>query len=379
MVSVSARMLAELGVRAGHDVVALDRFGDLDLQHLCPSVSVLRDLGGRGGMAALVDAADEIAAPSVIYGAGLENRPALVARLASGRSLLGCTPKTLELVRDPATLGASLRAAGLAYPLTFDAADASRRAGRSRRWLRKPVRGGGGRGVREWRGGTLDGDVMVQERISGVACSAAAVADGRSAVLLGVSEQLIGRRALGARGYAWCGNLVPPRLGEAQRRALAVAARAICAHLASAFELRGLFGVDLVWDGERAWVVEVNPRPTGSLECIEAAHEVDVFSAHLDGCAGRLPLIASPPRPRRAAGKAVVFATRNVRVGDTGGWPARGIRDVPHPRERIAAGHPICTLVSVQESPDSVLADLEARAAELRVELGERSGLRAPA
>jgi uncharacterized protein len=377
VVSVSARMLAELAVRAGHDVVALDRFGDLDLQRLCPSVSVLRDLGGRGGMAALVDAAEQIAAPSVIYGAGLENQPALVARLATGRRLLGCTPGTLERVRDPATLGASLRAAGLAYPLTFGAADASRHAARSRRWLRKPVRGGGGRGVREWRGGTLDGEVMVQERISGLACSAAAVADGRSAVLLGVSEQLIGERWLGARGFAWCGNVVPPRLGEAERLTLAAESQAICAHVASAFELRGLFGVDLVWDGVRAWVVEVNPRPTASLESIAAAHEVEVFGAHLDGCAERLPPAA--PRPRRAAGKAVVFATREVRVGDTNAWPARGIRDVPHPRERIAAGHPICTLVSVQGSPEAVLADLEARAAELRVELGERSGLGAPA
>ena len=379
MVSVSARMLAELGVRAGHEVVALDRFGDLDLQRLCPSVSVLRDLGGRGGMAALVDAAENIPAPSVIYGAGLENRPDLVARLASGRTLLGCTRETLERVRDPATLGASLHAAGLAYPSTFNAVDAPRRAERSRRWLRKPVRGGGGRGVREWRGGTLDGHVMVQERISGLACSAAAVADGRSAVLLGVSEQLIGHRGLGARGYAWCGNIVPPRLEEAERAALGLAARATCAHLATAFELRGLFGVDLVWDGERAWVVEVNPRPTGSLESIEAAHEVDVFTAHLDGCAGRLPSTAPPPRPRRAAGKAVVFATRDVPVGDTVDWPARGIRDVPHPRERIAAGHPICTLVSMQATPEAVLADLEARAAALRVELGERSGVRAPA
>jgi predicted ATP-grasp superfamily ATP-dependent carboligase len=377
VVSVSARMLAELGVRAGHDIVALDRFGDLDLQRLCPSVSVLRDLGGRGGMAALVQAADEIAAPSVIYGAGLENQPGLVARLASGRRLLGCTRETLVRVRDPGALGASLRAAGLAYPLTFDAADAPRRAGRSRRWLRKPVRGGGGRGVREWRGGTLDGAVMVQERISGLACSAAAVADGRSAALLGVSEQLVGERWLGARGFAWCGNVVPPRLGPTERLALASEARAICAHLASAFALRGLFGVDLVWDGERAWVVEVNPRPTGSLECIEAAHDVDVFGAHLDGCAGRLP--PNAPGACRSAGKAVVFATRDVRVGDTGGWPARGIRDVPHPHERIAAGHPICTLVSVQESPEAVRADLEARAAELRAELGERSGLGAPA
>jgi predicted ATP-grasp superfamily ATP-dependent carboligase len=379
LVSVSARMLAELGVRAGHDIVALDRFGDLDLQRLCPTVSVLRDLGGKGGMAALVDAAEDIPAPSVIYGAGLENRPELVARLASGRRLLGCTRETLERVRDPAVLGASLRAAGLDYPSTFGARDAPRRADRSRRWLRKPVRGGGGRGVREWRGGALDGGVVVQERISGLACSAAAVADGRSAVLLGVSEQLIGHRGLGARGYAWCGNVVPPRLEEVERRALAVAARSTCTHLASAFELRGLFGVDLVWDGARAWVVEVNPRPTGSLECVEAAHVVGVFAAHLEACGGRLPLTAPAPAPRRAAGKAILFATEDVLVGDTRGWPARGIRDVPHPRERIAAGHPICTLVSTQESPDAVLRDLEARAAALRAELGERSGVRAPA
>ena len=377
LVSVSARMLAELAVRARHDVVALDRFGDLDLQRLCPSVSVLRDLGGQGGISALVKAAEKIPAPSVVYGAGLENQPGLVARLASGRHLLGCTRKTLERVRDPATLAASLHSAGLAYPSTFAAHDAPRRAERSRRWLRKPVRGGGGRGIREWRGGALSGEVVVQERISGLPCSAAAVADGRSAIVLGVSEQLIGHRRVGARGYAWCGNLVPPRLGEAQRRALTVAARAICAHLASAFGLRGLFGVDLVWDGERAWVVEVNPRPTGSLECIEAAHEVGVFSAHLDGCAGRLPSIAPAAMARQAAGKAILFATRDVRVGDPGGWPARGIRDVPHPRERIAAGHPICTLVSVQRSPEAVLADLEARAAALRVELGDRAGRRA--
>ena len=369
LVSVSARMLAELAVGAGHDVVALDRFGDLDLQRLCPSVSVLRDLGGRGGMAALVDAAEQIPAPSVMYGAGLENHPALVARLASGRSLLGCSPETLERVRDPAVLGASLHAGGLAFPPTFGAADAPRAEARSRRWLRKPVRGGGGRGIREWRGGTLRGEVVVQERVSGLACSAAAVADGRSATVLGLSEQLIGHRGLGARGYAWCGNLVPPRLGEAQRRALVDAARAICAHLARAFGLRGLFGVDLVWDGERAWVVEVNPRATGSLECVEAAHGVGVFHAHLEGCAGRLP--SGAPGPGRAVGKAILFAARDGLVGDTRGWRARGIRDVPHPGERIAAGHPICTLVSVQESPDTVLADLEARAAALRAELGQ--------
>jgi uncharacterized protein len=375
LVAVSARMLAELARRDGHEVFALDRFGDLDLQALCPGVSTAHDLGGRGGMAELVDAAEHIPAPGVIYGAGLENRPDLVARLAAGRTLLGCTPQTLRRVRDPAPLGASLRAAGIAYPRTLSARDAPARADRARRWLRKPVRGGGGRGVREWRGGRLGAGHVVQERLSGLPCSAAAVADGRSAVLLGVSEQLIGRRALGARGYTWCGNVVPPRLPARERHALAGVARAICAHLAAAFGLRGLFGVDVVWDGAQAWVVEVNPRPTASLETIETVHGVRSFTAHLEACAGRLPPAAtarSSADPAGAAGKAVLYASDDLRVPDTREWPACGIRDVPHPGEPIAAGHPICTLVATGRSPETVLADLEARAAALRDELHDR-------
>ena len=379
LVSLTARMLAELARREGHEVLALDRFGDLDLQRLCPSVSIQRDLGGRGGMAALVDAAEGIPAPYVIYGAGLENRPALVARLAAGRTLLGCSPHTLRRVRDPALLGASLRSAGLAYPTTYSAREAPGQADGARRWLRKPLRGGGGRGVREWRGGGLGAGLVVQERIAGLPCSAAAVADGRSAALLGVSEQLVGRRALGARGYAWCGNIVPPRLPAQERHALAEGARAICAHLGAAFGLRGLFGVDMVWDGERAWVVEVNPRPTASLETIEALQGVRPFTAHLEACAGRLPAVRSFADPVGAAGKAVVFATEDVRVPDTSAWAARGIRDVPHPGEPIAAGHPICTLVATGRAPEAVLAALEARAAALSGELHERAGIDAVA
>jgi predicted ATP-grasp superfamily ATP-dependent carboligase len=379
LVSVSARMLAELATRDGHEVIALDRFGDLDLQRLCPSVSLLRDLGGRGGMAELVRAAEDIRADGVVYGAGLENRPDLVTRLAEGRALLGCPPAVVRRVRDPAVLGASLRSAGLAYPRTCSAAQAPERADRARRWLRKPVRGGGGRGVRAWRGGRLPAGVVVQERIAGVPCSAAAVADGRSAALLGVSEQLIGRRTLGACGFTWCGNVTPPRLPAREREALAGAARAICAHLGAAFGLRGLFGVDLVWDGAQAWVVEVNPRPTASLETIEAAHGVRSFAAHLEGCAGRLPPASIAPPFAAAAGKAVLYATRDVRAPDTRDWAAHGIRDVPHPGEPIAAGHPVCTLVATGRSPDAVLAGLEARAAALRSELHDRAGVDAVA
>ena len=123
--------------------------------------------------------------------------------------------------------------------------------------------------MREWRGGELPPGTFLQERIDGVACSAAAVGDGRDAVVLGLTEQLVGQRAFGVRGYRWCGNVVPPRVPAADcwtRRARSAPA------WRPRSRLRGLFGVDFIWDGERAWTLEVNPRPTASLEAIEAAY-----------------------------------------------------------------------------------------------------------
>ena len=328
-------MLADLARR--DDVIAFDLFGDLDLR--------ADRVVTRRGLSALVDAAVAEEPGAVVFGASFENHPALVERLGERHTLLGNPPDTLRAVRDPARLGAAL---GDLYARTTVTPPSSGR------WLRKPLRGGGGIRVREWGGGKLPAGTFLQERIDGVACSAAAVGDGKDAVVLGLSEQLVGQRAFGVRGHRWCGNLVPPRVPVPLDRA-----QEICSRLAAAFGLWGLFGVDFVWDGERAWTVEVNPRATASLEAIEAAYGVAVFDAHLSGCAGELP--RTEAEPLRAAGKAVVFATEDVVVGEF----ASGVRDVPHPGERIAKGRPICTVVATASTPDEVLAGLEEQAAGL--------------
>jgi uncharacterized protein len=358
-------MLADLARRDGHRVVAFDLFGDLDLRRTASRVVSPAELGS-GGLRALVGAAATEAASGVVYGASFENHPGLVARLAERHVLLGNPPGTLRAVRDPARVAAALRDAGAPYPRTFAGAPPES----SRRWLRKPLRSGGGTRVRQWRGGAVPAGAFVQERIDGLACSAAAVGDGMDAVVLGLTEQLVGERAFGVRGYRWCGNLVPPRLPAGEREALLGQARAICSCLASAFALRGLFGIDLVWDGERAWTVEVNPRPTASLETIEAAYDVGAFDAHLRACAGELP--GREPECRGAAGKAVLFATEDVTIGDSLRWLDRGVRDVPHPGERIGAGRPICTVTTTAATPQDALVGLEGQAARLRPELATR-------
>ena len=92
-----------------------------------------------------------------------------------------------------------------------------------------------------------------------------------------------------------------------------------------------------------------------------------MFDAHLQACAGTLPRIELGHG--RAAGKAVLFATEPVVVGDSERWLERGVRDVPHPGERIAAGHPICTVVAADTTPEAALAGLEEQAARLLAEL----------
>jgi predicted ATP-grasp superfamily ATP-dependent carboligase len=357
-------MLADLAMRDGQPVVAFDLFGDLDLRRSGVRVEALP--GGR--LTALVDAAREMQARGVVYGASFENHPALVARLGERHTLLGNTPATLRAVRDPRRLTAALHDAGLPYPRTLATAP-DEPAGR---WLRKPLRGGGGTRVHEWRGGALPAGAFVQKRIDGLACSAAAVGDGVDAVVLGLTEQLVGQRAFGVRGYRWCGNIVPPRLPAGELHALLGQARAICSCLVGAFALRGLFGVDFIWDGDRAWTVEINPRPPASLEAIRG---VNAFGAHVQACAGELPRVDAAHRG--AAGKAVLFATDAVVVGDSERWLERGVRDVPHPGERIAAGRPICTVVAQAATPDDALAQLEEQVVRLRAELEPRVGVAA--
>ncbi len=335
VVAVSARMLAQLAVADGYDVIALDRFGDADLRALAPGATAPTN----DGLAAL---AADIEATAVVYGAGLENRPDLVRELADGRELLGTPAELLEAVRDPWAVGAAARAAGARAPQTRAPGDLPERAGGREVWVRKPRHGGGGHGVRGWTGGLLRHTEVVQRRIDGLSCSAVAIADARSAVVLGLTEQLHLPRS-----FRWMGNVTPPRLPESEHAELEGQLREVCTEVAARFGVRGAFGVDAIWDGRHAWVLEVNPRPSASLELFGPGS----FEAHVRGARGLgLPVSGIPPAQSCAAVKLVLFADRTVCTPEPGWWPAGLVRDIPRARETIERGAPVCTLVTA--SPD---------------------------
>jgi uncharacterized protein len=337
IVAVSARMLAELAVADGYGVTALDHFGDVDLRAIAPGATAR-------SADALVKLAAGLECDAVVYGAGFENRPDLVRRLADGRELLGTAPERLADVRDPWSVGAAARAAGARFPDTRAGATSDGGA-----WLRKPRRGGGGRGVRRWTGGALRPSEILQRHVPGLSCSAVAIGDGSRATVLGLTEQL--HRS---PGFGWMGNLVGPRLPAEELAELDGRLRAVCAEVAVRFGVRGAFGVDAIWDGRHAWVLEVNPRPPASLELFGPG----CFDAHVRGARGLDVSTFSPVA--RATAKLVLYADRDVRAPDPAWWPKGLVRDVPHAGEEIKRGAPLCTLISAAETV-SELVDRGAR------------------
>jgi hypothetical protein len=368
LVGLTIRMLAELAVAAGYAVLALDYFGDADLRTLCPGRSLLRDYSLPYSVPALVDAASDLAAPAVVYSANLENYPAEVARLGQGRRLLGNTPETLLRVRHPARLGAALATQGFAFPETLSPGP-DFRPDTARRWLWKPLQSGGGHGVRFWRRGKISPGGILQEQLTGLVGSAAFVANGQQAVVLGLTEQLVGQPAFGASGFNYCGNLVPPRLPADQLASLLHQVRAIVSHLTPAFGLQGLNGLDFIWQAGRVWTIEVNPRPSASLELLDHTYGLRVFDAHVRSFTGHLPHFDLEPALTHglvAAGKAIVYAPHQLNVGNTSDWAGQGMRDIPHPGEQIQQHHPICTLMTTADTSAACLRQLRAKAAELK-------------
>lgn len=419
LTGVAIRPLAQSARRAGADAASVDYFGDRDHRRDLP-VLALRDRAADGYSAeALVRLCGRVEASEVAYGADLENHPELVARLAAGRRLLGNPPDVLRRVRDPSRLRAALRAADLPAPEVVRHGEPP--PGAPGAWLRKPLRGGGGAGVRPWRAGEkVEEEAYLQRRIRGAPVSLLFLSDGRSARLLAAADMLVGREAFGARGFRYCGSLLrlspghlplPPAhadtfpVGEARRMAAA---------LTSAFGLRGLNGVDAVLSGGRLWAVEVNPRWTASMELLEpgpargdaaggrgaparpgGAAGPTLFGLHRRACLGALPGRRElgelePGRRWRSAGpvgaagtygghddaggarrplvvgKALLRAPADGRVPDLEELEGPPLADLPEPGERVPAGGPVCTILAAGRDRAGCLARLEAAAARIR-------------
>lgn len=373
VVGASARAAVESAVGSGIACTAADLFADADLTRQAPTHCL------RAGPRELLTWLPHVACDGWMYVGGLENRPRLLARLAAIRPLWGTPPDAVRRVRSPRKLAefcAARTDLGVRFPESYlpHTARLHVHGAPCSDWLWKPLRGAGGRGVRPfdpaaqglWHG-------IVQRRLPGPLISALYLGNGVSAVRIGISTQWAGASWTGARPFQYCGSLTPCRLTEQQQAALETLGPA----LARQFGLRGLFGVDLVLDEQLAWLLEVNPRATASVEAIECATGAPLTAWHVAACrSGWLP--ATPPALSQAAGKAILYATTAGEVdrGQAADWLAQTtwsghcrLADVPDAGTPLSAGAPVLSALAVGPSAAAVEAALQTRLATIRSRL----------
>jgi uncharacterized protein len=397
VVGVSTRAAADSAARAGFDVTAIDAFGDLDHHRSVDVRSIPRNLGAPFSARAAARAAATVDCDAVVYLSNFENHPRAVSSLANGRVLWGNAPPILRRVRDPGLVARALRRQGCATPDVFlerhaatigprhpnDAGDLQHALCGRPKWLVKPLASGGGHRIRPYaddgcpsmgaRGEELvPRGCYLQELIEGIPGSVVFVAAGGRAVPLGVSRQLVGEAAFGATAYRYCGNILAAQ-SDWDDAAIVNRAAMLARAVAEEFGVVGVNGIDFVVRDGAPFAIEVNPRWSASMELVERAHGFSVFEAHAAACArGVLPAVdLTQARPGAGAvGKAVVFARRDVVVGDTMSWLADGtVRDIPHSGERITAGQPICTVFADGRDTLSCRLELVRRAEGIYAEL----------
>jgi predicted ATP-grasp superfamily ATP-dependent carboligase len=402
IVGASARSAAASAIRAGFQPLTADLFADADLQRIATTTQISPYPDG------LVDWLRAVEPPAWMYTGALENHPELVDQMAWIAPLWGNSGDVLERVRSPWELARALHDAGLLFPETRASSVGLPCDGT---WLAKTYRGASGSGVRELRQTRRQGDKetrravseasppespglpvslspcpVFQRRIDGTPCAAVFVALDGNAELLGITRQLVGDERFGAHGFQYCGSIGPWPVSHTARAAI----QQLGSVLARQFELIGLFGVDMIVNGNEVWTIEVNPRYTASVEIVERATGILAIAAHAAACRGEISDwragSSSPPAPRpgdadtparnrsKFHGKAILFAKRDLAIGAEfaelalaeslrSPWPT--LADVSPAGTLVEAGRPIITLFADGTSPADVENRLLAHAQDL--------------
>jgi len=343
VIGINIRHIARSASRAGHEVFAVDCYGDVDLAGWAKETAKMPREGAEEHISFFME---KFRPDAVVLGPGLEEVS------VRGVPVLNNPPEKTSQVSDKLWLAIWLEEKGFPFIKTKLSADNLRFP-----FLVKPRKGAGGVGCRvvsspselKWEEG-----LIAQELVFGRPASVSVIGSGRAARAIAVNEQLIGVPWAGAKGFRYSGNITP--LAPPQ-----CAIGRMAEEIIAALRLVGSNGVDFLLTEKGPVVVEVNSRFQGSLDTVEMAGGDNVFQAHLQSFLGMLPKRPAPSSI--TAGRIIIYAPRDLTIEAdlVREWTA----DVPGMGSRIAADDPVLSIMAQGSSRDVVLAQLKTRAAML--------------
>ena len=360
--------------------MAIDLFADCDLHAVCLQAQRLDASDYPAGFQRV--AAGMPAAP-VAYCGGLENHPELIQQLAATRSLAGNGAAQVAYVRTPECLADVVRRAGCRFPMTVRDPVGLPTDGS---FLCKPLASAGGQGVVHWYGQsapTRSGGWCWQQCMSGQLLSVSLVLTSGRADLLGICRQVTGYRGLAGGRFRFRGAVELLPAWVARHDGLIERLGELGTLLAAEAGLVGLVGIDFILprnsQGKIPVVLEVNPRPTASMELIERRVGRSLAVSHLAACGLPIPAARTllPVATGTTWAKEIVIARQagaitptwvqqveealsETRTAAEGNWPL--LADRPVAGTHLNPGQPVVTVLAAAQTPAEAFRRVRSRA-----------------
>lgn len=320
LVGHNVRNVARSARYAGYEVYAITHYGDADLRLYAKVIDVEIDPKIVSEIAEKLDA-------RIVLCSGCE--------CLRVEDVLGTSPKVAEKVTNKLEFYRTLDRAGLPFPELTDEEPS----------ILKPIRGGGGLGIRRFDGDVPEGYIR-QRYVAGKPCSVSLLAGDGWVVPVAINEMLVGWEEMFApTEFTYVGNVTPMR---ADKRLIDLAVE-VC----ELFDVSGSVGVDFIV-ADKPYILELNPRFQGSLDSVEWSLDVNLFRLHVLAVEGKRPEV---PKPRRFACRAVMFSPCSLEVkAELAGNPFYA--DVPNPGERFEKGEPVVSILSTGRSRNEVISKI---------------------
>lgn len=342
VIGVSSRMLAVSAVRAGLNPVAVDLFADSDTRSVARCIA-LSSLEEDKVLSVLGNLVIECGRPKLVYGSGIDTRPALVERILKFADVIGNSPSTLRTVNTPSRFFPLLDSIAIPYPeISFS------RPENSSAWvLKMPFMEGGNGVLSTYRDVPGNAESYYQRKLDGSSMSVLFLADRREAGIIGFNTQWTEAGSTG-NPYRLSGIMNVAEVTIRQR----IQIEEYATKLVKSASLAGLISLDFMIEDGACKVLELNPRPSASMALYDSSFPLGLLNEHIRSFEG-LPMRVPNPKSTDFRGLEIVYAQQSCVVRQDLPWPD-WTADRPVAGTKIAVGQPLCTVVAKAASGEAV-------------------------
>ena len=342
VIAASARMLAQAARKSGLKALVIDLFADLDTQSYAEAYRQVASLAIEQLAPAVNFYIEQYPVRDVIYGSGFECHSESLSYLHKRLNILGNDPSVFSQIHNKTSFFATLAQLGIAFPeVCFEPPV------QPGDWLVKPISGQGGLGIQRFCDyGKEASNVYWQKFQPGKAYSVLFLTNGQSAQVIGFNSQWT-QTVHETEHFSFSGVINATDLTDEQKQQMA----GHLVELVAKFKLKGLNSLDFIQCDNKSHVLEINPRPSASMQLYEG----DLLYRHILAVQGLLTGALADPSGFSAY--QIVYASADVQISEHVEWP-EAAQDLPPAGTIVKTGEPICSMIAHHTSAKAVREQL---------------------